>query len=79
MALDSTPEAEPWPPSFFDLRSADWLAPSEAAWIARVTLRTIRRWIARYPIAMKVGGRVHVKRHRLASLVAVGHRDGHAA
>jgi hypothetical protein len=55
-----------WPPREINLRDPRWLAPGEAAHIANVDERTVRRWARRFPIAVwTLGGRCWIARDRL--------------
>ena len=56
-----------WPPdpASIDLRDGSWLTPDQAAHEARVSLRTVRRWLKDRSISIRVGGRVYIHRRRL--------------
>jgi len=56
-----------WPPDpeTLDLNDPDFVTPQQAAALARISERTLWRWLSERPIALKVGGRVYVSRRRL--------------
>lgn len=58
---------DPWPPPAdqIDLNDGSWLTIEQAAGYARQTPDNIRVAIRRLPIAVKVLGRIFVKRDRL--------------
>lgn len=67
---DLLDDADPdWPPDpvTIDLNNPDWLTIPQAAYLARVTERTLWRQVAARDIAIKVLGRTWVSRRRLFS------------
>ncbi|ALA17183.1 MULTISPECIES: helix-turn-helix domain-containing protein [unclassified Chelatococcus] len=57
---------EPWPPEDIDLNDPRWLTPKEAAHIARVDEKTIRRWAREFDVAIWTpAGRCWIDRRRL--------------
>jgi len=58
---------DPWPPpaSEIDLNDGSWLTIEQAAGYARQTPDNIRASVRRLPIAIKVLGRIWVKKDRL--------------
>lgn len=66
--FDETDAAWPPDPEKIDLSDGGWLTPQQAAAAARISERTLWRWLAERHIAIKVGGRIWVSRRRLFAL-----------
>lgn len=63
--LDATDPHWPPDPSRIDLTDPDWLTPQQAAAAARVSERSIWRWLGEREIAIRIGGRVWISRRRM--------------
>lgn len=48
-----------------DLSDGSWLTPQQAAAVARISERTLWRWVRERDISIKVGGRLWVNKRRL--------------
>ncbi|MCM0752934.1 hypothetical protein DEA98_22895 [Brucella pseudogrignonensis] len=56
-----------WPPDplGIDLTDGSWLTPQQAAAAARVSERTLWRWVRERDIGVKVFGRLWISKRRL--------------
>lgn len=63
--FDATDRAWPPDPLEIDLADGSWMTPQQAAAAARVSDRTLWRWLRERDIGLKIGGRVWINRRRL--------------
>lgn len=63
--LDANDPNWPVSPLDIDLTDGTWLTPQQAAAVARISERTLWRWLRDRDISIKVGGRLWISKRRL--------------